>query len=81
MAYTTRGGVSGYTVRSTSPCFADRGVAWASVRCVMAGNTTLQFGERLVLGKLLKNGGSSVHRRCEQWFPPEQSSGRLAILA
>jgi len=56
--YTTRGGVFGYTVRSTIPVLCRSRSCWESVRCVIP--ETPRFSSEKSLGaleKLLENGG------------------------
>jgi len=83
MAYTTRGGVSGYTVRSTIPVLCRSRSCWASVRCVMPVIPRFSSENRLVLLEKV-----AQERRAFQRPPTMravvstgQSSGRLAILA
>ena len=80
MAYTTRGGVSGNTVRSTIPVLCRSRSCWASVRCVMPVIPRFSSENRLVPWK-------SCSRTAAFQRPPTmravvstgQSSGRLAI--
>ena len=48
MAYTTRGGLSGYTVRSTIPVLCSSRSCWASVRCVIPVIPRFSSENRLV---------------------------------
>src|SRR6266481_5517537 len=81
MAYTTRGGASGYTVRSTIPVLCRSRSCWASVRCVMPVIPRFSSENRLVPWK-------SCSRTAAFQRPPTmravvstgQSSGRLIIL-
>jgi hypothetical protein len=51
IAYTTRGGVFGYTVRSTIPVLCRSRSCWASVRCVIPGMARFSSENRLLLSK------------------------------
>src|SRR6266478_3777429 len=80
IAYTTRGGVSAYTVRSTIPVFCRSRSCWESVRCVIPVIERFSSENRLVPWK-------SCSRTAAFQRPPTiravastgQSSGRLAI--
>src|SRR5439155_17327399 len=81
MAYTTRGGVSAYTVRSTIPVLCRSRSCWESVRCVIPAIDRFSSENRLVLSK-------SCSRMAPFQRPPTiravvstgQSSGRLIML-
>jgi hypothetical protein len=81
MAYTTRGGVSAYTVRSTIPVLCRWRSCWESVRCVMPVIERFSSENRLVPWK-------SCSRTAAFQRPPTmravvstgQSSGRLIML-
>jgi hypothetical protein len=81
MAYTTRGGVSAYTVRSTIPVLCRWRSCWESVRCVIPVIERFSSENRLVPWK-------SCSRTAAFQRPPTmravvstgQSSGRLIML-
>src|SRR5712664_2038946 len=81
MAYTTRGGVSAYTVRSTIPVFRRSRSCWESVRCVIPVIARFSSENRLVPWK-------SCSRTAAFQRPPTiravvstgQSSERLPIM-
>src|SRR5712691_3488612 len=81
MAYTTRGGVSAYTVRSTIPVLCRSRSCWERVRCVIPVIARFSSENRFVPWK-------SCSRVAAFQRPPTiravvstgQSSGRLAIL-
>ena len=81
MAYTTRGGVSAYTVRSTIPALCRSRSCWESVRCVIPEIERFSSENRLVPWKSCSS--TAAFQR-----PPTiravvstgQSSGRLIML-
>jgi hypothetical protein len=71
MAYTTRGGVSAYTVRSMIPVLCRSRSCWESVRCVIPVIARFSSENQLcALEKLLENGGfpSSTDNSCRSFY-------------